>query len=318
MSVTRTALAVAALAAATLGLSACSGADASPSASPSVPDGSLLDTSAFLDGVEWVEAGDDGIPSLDFATPFELTNSATKFVADGDGAEIGEGDVLELDYVVISAETGQVAYSTYEIGAPEILVLSQTTIAPDLFTKLDGAHVGAQIIFGSYDQTAPNPDGSLPAILMAVTVTGSTDVLDQAAGTATEPAAGLPSVTVDAVGQPTIDFTGTTNPGELVIQPLIVGEGEPVAVGDNVAVHYTGWLWDGEQFDSSWDRGESAVFNFAEGQLIQGWTDGLAGQPVGSQVLLVIPPEMGYGDQEQAAIPAGSTLVFVVDILAAN
>ena len=52
-------------------------------------------------------------------------------------------------------------------------------------------------------------------------------------------------------------------------------------------MHYTGWLWDGAKFDSSWDRGESISFVIARGSLIDGWVDGLVGQPVGSKVLLV-------------------------------
>lgn len=82
-------------------------------------------------------------------------------------------------------------------------------------------------------------------------------------------------------------------------------------------MQYTGWLWDGTQFDSSWDGGTSLSFAFVEGGLIDGWIQGLAGQPIGSQVLLIVPPEYGYGDVDNGPIPAGSTLVFVVDILAA-
>ena len=79
--------------------------------------------------------------------------------------------------------------------------------------------------------------------------------------------------------------------------------------------HYTGWLLDGTQFDSSWDRGASSSFSLDE--VITGWKQGLAGHAVGSQVLLVVPPDLGYGDKDSGKIPANSTLVFVVDILAA-
>src|SRR5690625_6332175 len=78
-------------------------------------------------------------------------------------------------------------------------------------------------------------------------------------------------------------------------------------------MHYTGWTWsDGEQFDSSWERG--APFSFVQGaeQVITGWDEQLLDVPVGSQVMLVIPPEDAYGDQGELA---GETLVFVIDIL---
>jgi len=115
-----------------------------------------------------------------------------------------------------------------------------------------------------------------------------------------------------------VSFEGATESAELVAQPVIQGEGDLVEVGDSVTVHYTGWLWDGEQFDSSWDRGAPATFRLADGALIDGWVQGLAGQAVGSQVLLVVPSDLGYGDAGTGSIPGGATLVFVVDILAAS
>ncbi len=107
-------------------------------------------------------------------------------------------------------------------------------------------------------------------------------------------------------------------PTELVVQPLITGTGPAVESGQNVTFQYSGWLWDGTPFDSSWENGSPFTTTIGAGQVIQGWDQGLVGQPVGSQVLLVIPPALGYGDTEQGAIPAGSTLVFVVDILDAS
>ena len=83
-------------------------------------------------------------------------------------------------------------------------------------------------------------------------------------------------------------------------------------------VKYTGWTTDGKQFDSSWDKNTTFDADVSSsGQIIQGWKDGLIGQTVGSQVLLVIPPDKGYGNKASGSIPANSTLVFVVDILAA-
>jgi peptidylprolyl isomerase len=83
-------------------------------------------------------------------------------------------------------------------------------------------------------------------------------------------------------------------------------------------VHYTGVIWDsGKTFDSSWDRGAPVDFAIGQGQVIAGWDAGLVGQTVGSQVLLVIPPDQGYGERGQpdAGISGTDTLVFVVDIL---
>ena len=97
---------------------------------------------------------------------------------------------------------------------------------------------------------------------------------------------------------------------------LIKGKGAKVSQHAVVSVNYTGWLLNGKVFDSSWTRGQSAEFSLD--QVVKGWSQGLAGQTVGSQVLLVVPPSLGYGDQASGKIPANSTLVFVVDILSAN
>jgi peptidylprolyl isomerase len=128
----------------------------------------------------------------------------------------------------------------------------------------------------------------------------------------------LPLITRNAAGAPSVDFAGATMPDGLVVEVLEAGAGAAVVEGQSITVHYTGWLWGGAQFDSSWDRGDSISFVIARGSLIDGWVDGLVGQPVGSKVLLVVPPEAGYGHRAMGPIPAGSTLVFAVDIIGAH
>ena len=128
----------------------------------------------------------------------------------------------------------------------------------------------------------------------------------------------LPQISRDAVGAPIPDFAGVELPDGLVVQVLEAGDGAAVVAGQSITVHYSGWLWDGTTFDSSWDRGEPISFVIARGSLIDGWVDGIVGQPVGSKLLLVVPPESGYGSRAMGPIPPNSTLVFAVDILAAN
>ncbi len=128
----------------------------------------------------------------------------------------------------------------------------------------------------------------------------------------------LPQITRGIGGEPVVDFTDAAKPDGLVVDVLEPGAGAPVASGQSITVHYTGWLWDGAKFDSSWDRGEPISFVIARGSLIDGWVDGLVGQPVGSKVLLVVPPEAGYGARGTGPIPGGATLVFAVDVIAAG
>ena len=128
----------------------------------------------------------------------------------------------------------------------------------------------------------------------------------------------LPTITRDANGAPSVDFAGAAQPEGLIVEVLEPGSGPEIVEGQSITVHYSGWLWDGGLFDSSWSRGEPISFVLARGSLIEGWVAGLVGQPVGSKVLLVIPSEMGYGNRGVGPIPPGSTLVFVIDVIAAS
>jgi len=128
----------------------------------------------------------------------------------------------------------------------------------------------------------------------------------------------LPQITRAANGAPSVDFTGAVKPEGLVVEVLEAGDGAAVVEGQQITVHYAGWLWDGAKFDASWDRGEPISFGIARGSLIDGWVEGIVGQTVGSKLLLSVPPEKGYGQRSMGPIPGGSTLVFTVDVLEAK
>lgn len=124
---------------------------------------------------------------------------------------------------------------------------------------------------------------------------------------------GLPSVMRAPDGRPGIVVPSGPPPAELVTQVLIQGSGAAIASGDSFRVHYTGLTWAGRKvFDTSWG---SIPAQFQLEMLVPGVAEALEGQRVGSQVMIVVPPELGYGDEARANIPAGSTLVFVFDIL---
>jgi peptidylprolyl isomerase len=127
-----------------------------------------------------------------------------------------------------------------------------------------------------------------------------------------------PTISRGASGAPVPDFSDAQLGDGLAVEVLEVGDGAPVREGQSITVHYSGWLWDGSTFDSSWGRGEPISFVIARGSLIDGWVDGIVGQPVGSKLLLVVPPEKGYGARAMGPIPANSTLVFAVDVLDAK
>ena len=104
-------------------------------------------------------------------------------------------------------------------------------------------------------------------------------------------------------------------PTELEVFDIVEGDGAEVGAGATVATHYVGKSWStGKQFDSSWDRGEPISFPLSG--VIAGWTQGIPGMKVGGRRLLVIPPDLGYGEAGAGAdIGPGETLVFVIDLV---
>lgn len=103
------------------------------------------------------------------------------------------------------------------------------------------------------------------------------------------------------------------------IEILQEGSGAAAKDGDNVSVHYTGTLENGEKFDSSLDRGQPFQFTLGVGQVIKGWDEGIVGMKTGEKRKLTIPPELGYGTKGVSGkIPPNSTLIFEVEMLKIN
>jgi peptidylprolyl isomerase len=114
--------------------------------------------------------------------------------------------------------------------------------------------------------------------------------------------------------KPEVDFPGGEPPTELQTTDIVAGDGDEARPGATVTVHYVGVEFDsGEEFDSSWGRGEPIEFPL--GRLIKGWQDGIPGMRVGGRRQLVVPPDLAYGPAGGGHRLSGKTLIFVIDLL---
>jgi peptidylprolyl isomerase len=117
--------------------------------------------------------------------------------------------------------------------------------------------------------------------------------------------------------KPEVDFPGGEPPADLQITDINEGSGEVAKAGDMVQVHYVGVAYStGEEFDSSYDRGDPLEFQLGAGRVIAGWDQGVQGMRVGGRRQLVIPPHLAYGDRGAGNVIApGETLIFVCDLV---
>jgi FKBP-type peptidyl-prolyl cis-trans isomerase len=251
---------------------------------------------------------------------------AVKTLIQGSGAPLTKADALAANFVLYfwSGTTSSLKASTYTSN-PTVI---GGTMLPGLETALIGKKVGSRVL-----AVIPPTQGYGTSGNSQLGITGTTtlvfviDVLksyaDTASATGTQLSTGggnLPTVSGKAASAPTLTFPSTSPPSTLIAKTLIKGSGAKVTKGEYVIAQYVGYIWRTKKvFGSSWSTG--SPFGFVLGaspeQVIPGWDTGLAGQTVGSRVLLSIPPKDGYGTTgaSSAGIKGTDTLEFVVDII---
>ncbi|AAO44416.1 FKBP-type peptidyl-prolyl cis-trans isomerase [Tropheryma whipplei] len=261
-----------------------------------------------------------------FGTPVRVSietvvkvKDVTRTVIDeGDGPELKSGDLVAYQVAYFNGTTGDRikpgefgtarGISTYTVGQGAYLdkILQKVKVHSRILAQVPGA-----LLWGS--DSRPEGVGERDNAVVVL------DVLNVIATKLNGPKKpsppGLPTV-VDSANGPKILPVTAPAPQALSVVTLIEGSGHPVKPTDKVTVHYVGALWSGKVFDSSWNRRAPAEF-LLDG-LIKGVKDGLVGAKVGSRLLIVVPPALGYGDKAQGDIPANSTLIFVFDILMAT
>lgn len=307
-------------------LAACGGGDAAE------------DTASGFDAVE--VSGEVGqAPEVDWKADLAESEPEAEVLVEGDGAELEEGDRVLVNLAVSDDFTEELSYDTFgeeeagvqlEVGAEE----KEPARALDLLTALvapeiePGMRLGTRIAVTvhakeEWGQTAlalselnlGNEDG-----LVIVADLEST-ILDGPKGKAHPAPAWAPEV-VETKGEPTaLDSSGLPKPdpkGKTIRKAVVIqGTGPEVEKGDVVAVDYLGQVWGGDQpFDESFSKDAPLVTGIGIGGLVKGWDNGLVGVPVGSRVILQIPPELGYGETGQGETIKGDDIMyFVIDVL---
>jgi peptidylprolyl isomerase len=295
------------------------------SSSPSSATGSGTNSAVTVSG-SFGKAPDVKIPTAKAGS-----NLVVKTAIKGTGTALPQGDdvLANLAIYVWSGKTHKLLDSTFT-STPEVLPASLGLTGLEKAVK--GQKMGTRVLAVLPPKYGYGKDGN-----SEIGVTGSDTtvwVLDlikafspteSASGTHVSSGGGsLPTVTATAAGQaPTVKIPSSTPPSGLKVTTLIKGSGPKLTTGQTVVAQYVAMIWRTKKiFSSTWPASGSTGAPFAfelGGQVIPGWNKGLVGIPVGSRVMLVIPPAEGYGKSgnSEAGIKGTDTLVFVIDVLAA-
>lgn len=278
------------------------------------------------DGLDIDVSGEIGSPpEVEVGAPLELDESQVWTLEEGEGDPVTTAATTLVHFSIINGETGEEATSTYERGELPTQLVLPGEIFPVVAEALVGVPADSRVVAALEPEDAYGEQGSpqleigadVPVVLVVdVISTDPTDVLAAPEGEDVEPAEQAPGL-LESDGVPTgFEFPEGDPPTELQAYTLVEGDGAPMQAADRMTGDYLGSVWGSEEvFDASYPRGETATFSVGVGQVIPGWDEALVGVTEGSRVLLVIPPDLAYGETERDGIPADSTLVFVVDVL---
>ncbi|SFR77686.1 peptidylprolyl isomerase [Agromyces sp. CF514] len=293
-------------------------------ASAPVPEATPGDSSAAV--VVTGKFGEE--PKVSFPTPLAPEETQCTEIIVGTGPVLEEGQLAMVGLAAFNGATGdelQVSGFGKDDAVP--LNVNASATMPGIAKGLTCAREGSRVVVvvPEKDGFGPNGNQSLgiePGDSIVFVVDVQRAFPSRADGTPQLTRDRFPAVVLAPDGRPGITVPKIDPPKSLQQETLLQGDGEVVEDGDTVVVQYTGVLWelgdDGKAtvFDSSWENGTPATFVVGTGgQVIPGFSTAVVGQKVGSQIGVIIPPSEGYGDQAQGAIPANSTLFFVIDIL---
>ncbi|MFJ3671863.1 FKBP-type peptidyl-prolyl cis-trans isomerase [Streptomyces sp. NPDC090106] len=306
-----------------------SSSGASDSASPSTSATSAAPAPKIVDGpLPKITAGTkfDEKPTIAKGSGDPSDQLAVQTAIAGNGQTVAENDFIQANYLGQIWTTAKVFDNSYDRKTPLVIQLAQNSIIDGWRYALTGKKAGSRVLFSVPPTWGYGTEGNSQAgikgtdtLVFAVDIQGTFNAKSSAKGTdVAQDDADLPKVGTNTDGKaPSIDVPKADAPKKLVANYVIEGDGDELTAESTVLVQYKGVLWDsGKEFDSTYGR--KALTSFSLQQVVKGWSQGLTGKKVGSRVLIVVPPDLGYGDNPPSGsgIEKDSTLVFTVDILA--
>ncbi|MCX4760772.1 FKBP-type peptidyl-prolyl cis-trans isomerase [Streptomyces sp. NBC_01275] len=303
--------------------SASSAASPSASATSAAPPPKIVDgpLPAITAGVKFDEK-----PTVAKGSGDPSSQLAVKTVIAGGGKVVAEGDYIQANYLGQIWDTAKVFDNSYDRKTPLVIQLAEGSIIDGWRYALTGKKTDSRVEFSVPPTWGYGKEGNSQAgikgtdtLVFVVDVQATFDAKSSAEGTdVAQSDAKLPKVSTNTDGKaPKIEIPKVDPPSKLVANYVIEGDGDEVAADSSLLVQYEGVVWDtGKEFDSTYSR--SALTSFSLSQVVKGWAQGLTGKKVGSRVVIVIPPSLGYGDSPPSGsgIEKDSTMVFTVDILA--
>ena len=267
-------------------------------------------------------------PTVKIKSPVgKISTTQRTVIKTGTGKVAKKSTRVTADFAVYNGTTGKELSSTGFDGKTVPFTVDQDHVLVGLARTLQCTTAGSRVVgvippsqaFGSAGSTDVGAKDELVFIADVVSVKAPAPAaLKAATGTVVAPKPGFPTVAFSSAGLPTTTVPSTPQPTAFEEEVLIKGKGAKVATDSNVIVKYQLVLWRTGQVvagNDSWASGQTAPFN--TGEVVPGFKQALEGQTIGSRVLVVIPPALGYGTagQSDAGILGTDDLVFLVDIL---
>lgn len=262
-------------------------------------------------------SGAEGSPAVTLADPVYVDETSFEDVTVGDGPAVtSDAQDVVFSVAIANGASGETLISSgTDVRPVSGWAEHYAGLADMMKCATEGSRIVGALPFDAVSAEAASSMGLTEGQSLAVVLDLQKVYLPAANGIPQyNDRPGMPSVVLAPSGAPGIIVPDAAPPSELVVEVLKRGEGPAVTADDSIRIHYTGVTWaERTVFDSTWDKGASAAVTL-DG-VVPGFAQALEGATVGSQLLVVIPPDLGYGEEGTGSIPGNATLVFVIDVL---